>query len=122
MAPLSDWSSSPAISSGAVKISGSISNGSSADFTSVRSLSESGVDAALDWLAGQDLSRAPLIYATADPAQVRAAMAEGAAGVISGSAIVAAAATAGDPAAAVRTNVATLRAGVSRSPLDADLR
>jgi uncharacterized protein YgbK (DUF1537 family) len=36
-------------------------------------LAESGSDAALAWLASQDLSSAPLIYATADPASVKAA-------------------------------------------------
>jgi len=36
-------------------------------------LAESGPGAALDWLAGQDLTKAPLIYATADPASVKAA-------------------------------------------------
>lgn len=38
-----------------------------------QSLAKDGVQPALDWLARQDLSRAPLIYATADPASVRAA-------------------------------------------------
>ncbi|PWJ21643.1 3-oxo-tetronate kinase [Jannaschia seohaensis] len=36
-------------------------------------LARTGPQAALDWLAGQDLERAPLLYATADPASVRAA-------------------------------------------------
>ena len=38
-------------------------------------LAETGPQAALDWLAEQDLAQAPLIYATADPARVRAAQA-----------------------------------------------
>jgi uncharacterized protein YgbK (DUF1537 family) len=38
-----------------------------------RILAETGGDAVLAWLADQDLSRAPLIYATADPDSVRAA-------------------------------------------------
>jgi uncharacterized protein YgbK (DUF1537 family) len=36
-------------------------------------LAESGAGVALDWLAAQDLNRAPIIYATAEPATVRAA-------------------------------------------------
>lgn len=36
-------------------------------------LADQGADAALAWLAEQDLSRRPLIYATAEPDQVRAA-------------------------------------------------
>ncbi|CUH82550.1 3-oxo-tetronate kinase [Tropicibacter naphthalenivorans] len=36
-------------------------------------LAENGPQAALDWLAQQDLHDAPLIYATADPASVKAA-------------------------------------------------
>ena len=36
-------------------------------------LAEDGADAALSWLAAQDLSQAPLIYATADPESVRMA-------------------------------------------------
>jgi len=36
-------------------------------------LAENGPQAALDWLAGQDLGKAPLIYATADPESVRLA-------------------------------------------------
>lgn len=36
-------------------------------------LAENGAQAALDWLAGQDLGAAPLIYATAKPDSVRAA-------------------------------------------------
>ncbi len=36
-------------------------------------LAEHGPQAALDWLAGQDLAAAPLVYATADPASVKAA-------------------------------------------------
>jgi uncharacterized protein YgbK (DUF1537 family) len=38
-------------------------------------LDEEGPQAALDWLAAQDLTRAPLLYATAEPDQVRAAQA-----------------------------------------------
>jgi len=36
-------------------------------------LARSGPQAALDWLAAQDLARAPLLYATAEPEAVRAA-------------------------------------------------
>ncbi|OSP55821.1 3-oxo-tetronate kinase [Pseudoruegeria sp. SK021] len=36
-------------------------------------LDRGGVQAALDWLAAQDLANAPLLYATAEPAAVRAA-------------------------------------------------
>ncbi|MEM9394622.1 MAG: 3-oxo-tetronate kinase [Pseudomonadota bacterium] len=36
-------------------------------------LAETGPDAALDWLASQDFSQAPLVYATADPTSVKAA-------------------------------------------------
>jgi len=36
------------------------------------SLAEHGVQPAFDWLASQDFNRAPLIYATADPASVKA--------------------------------------------------
>lgn len=36
-------------------------------------LAENGPAAALEWLAGQDLEQAPLIYATAEPASVKAA-------------------------------------------------
>ncbi len=39
-------------------------------------LSQSGPQAVLEWLTQQDLGAAPLIYATADPAQVKAAQAE----------------------------------------------
>lgn len=39
-------------------------------------LTRSGPDAVLEWLAAQDLATAPLLYATADPASVRAAQAE----------------------------------------------
>jgi uncharacterized protein YgbK (DUF1537 family) len=38
-----------------------------------RHLAEAGPQAALDWLAGQCPARAPLIYATAEPGEVRAA-------------------------------------------------
>lgn len=38
-------------------------------------LAESGKQKVLDWLAGQDLAQAPLIYATSDPASVKAAQA-----------------------------------------------
>jgi uncharacterized protein YgbK (DUF1537 family) len=40
-----------------------------------QALAETGPAPALDWLAAQDLRRAPLIYATADPDSVRAAQA-----------------------------------------------
>ena len=36
-------------------------------------LAEAGAGPVLDWLAAQDLARAPLVYATADPASVRVA-------------------------------------------------
>lgn len=36
-------------------------------------LAQNGHGAALDWIAAQDLDRAPLVYATADPASVRGA-------------------------------------------------
>ncbi len=39
------------------------------------SVAETGAQPALNWLADQDLDRAPLIYATADPASVRTAQA-----------------------------------------------
>ena len=39
-------------------------------------LAESGKQKVLDWLAGQDLAHSPLIYATADPASVKAAQAK----------------------------------------------
>jgi uncharacterized protein YgbK (DUF1537 family) len=39
-------------------------------------LTQSGPQAVMDWLAQQDLTTAPLIYATADPASVKAAQAE----------------------------------------------
>lgn len=39
-------------------------------------LTETGTQAVLNWLAVQDLSKAPLIYATADPASVTAAQAK----------------------------------------------
>ncbi|SMY10353.1 3-oxo-tetronate kinase [Flavimaricola marinus] len=39
-------------------------------------LTQTGPQAVLDWLAKQDLTEAPLIYATADPASVKAAQAK----------------------------------------------
>lgn len=39
-------------------------------------LTETGPQAALDWVSGQDLARSPLVYATADPASVKAAQAK----------------------------------------------
>lgn len=39
-------------------------------------LAQSGLQPVLDWLAEQDLSKAPLIYATANPASVKAAQAQ----------------------------------------------
>lgn len=39
-------------------------------------LTQSGPQPVLDWLAGQDLAKAPLIYATADPESVKAAQAK----------------------------------------------
>lgn len=41
-----------------------------------RTLAQTGPDPVLTWLAGQDLARAPLVYATADPTLVRAAQQE----------------------------------------------
>ena len=39
-------------------------------------LARDGYGEALDWLSGQDMEKAPMIYATAEPEQVRAAQAE----------------------------------------------
>ena len=50
-----------------------ISKGAAAFQLDPLSLAENGSQGALDWLAAQDMTKAPLIYATADPASVRAA-------------------------------------------------
>jgi uncharacterized protein YgbK (DUF1537 family) len=75
----------PALSGGAVVLSGSCSamtRAQVADYTSrgrpafrldPLRLQDEGPEAALDWLAAQDLAAAPLVYATAEPAEVRAA-------------------------------------------------
>ncbi|WP_417522540.1 3-oxo-tetronate kinase [Marinovum sp.] len=75
----------PALGRGTILLSGSCSamtNKQVADYTSrgvpafqldPLSLAENGPQKALDWLAQQDLDKAPLIYATANPDSVRAA-------------------------------------------------
>jgi len=75
----------PALGRGTIVLSGSCSamtNKQVADYTSrgvpafqldPLSLAENGPQRALDWLARQDLDKAPLIYATANPESVRAA-------------------------------------------------
>jgi tryptophan synthase alpha chain len=63
-----------------------------------------------DWLAAHGAPPPMLGFGISAPAHVRAALAEGATGVISGSAIVAAAASAGDAAATVRRLCARLKA------------
>ncbi|QPC95532.1 3-oxo-tetronate kinase [Mesorhizobium sp. INR15] len=74
----------PALGPGAVVLSGSasdMSNRQVADYLSRGApsfrldpviLAKAGTSAVLDWLAAQDLLRAPLIYATANPETVRA--------------------------------------------------
>ena len=47
-------------------------NGAPAYLLDPISLAEQGVQPALDWLAQQDMYRAPLVYATAEPASVKA--------------------------------------------------
>lgn len=80
-----DRTPQPRIASGAVVLSGSASamtNAQVADYLSrgatglqldPLALAEDGHQPVLDWLAQQDLTRAPLIYATAPPEAVRAA-------------------------------------------------
>ena len=75
----------PRLDGGTIVLSGSCSamtNKQVADYTNrdapafqldPLSLAENGPQKALDWLAGQDLDKAPLIYATANPESVRAA-------------------------------------------------
>lgn len=75
----------PALGGGTIILSGSCSamtNAQVADYLGrgapgfrldPQDLAVSGPAAALEWLAGQDLSKAPLIYATADPASVKTA-------------------------------------------------
>ncbi|MCJ7873195.1 3-oxo-tetronate kinase [Phaeobacter sp. J2-8] len=75
----------PKLGAGTIVLSGSCSamtNKQVADYTSrgvpafqldPLSLAENGPQKALDWLAQQDLDKAPLIYATANPESVRAA-------------------------------------------------
>ncbi|MTH78538.1 3-oxo-tetronate kinase [Paracoccus aestuariivivens] len=75
----------PALGSAAVVLSGSASamtnrqvadylaRGAAAYRLDPVALAESGHQAALDWLSAQDLDRAPLVYATATPDEVRAA-------------------------------------------------
>ena len=76
-----------AVGAGAVLLSGSCSAMTRAQVAAYagaapalrldpRALAAGGVAAARDWLAAQDLAMAPLIYATADPAEVAAAQAE----------------------------------------------
>lgn len=50
-----------------------IAHGASAFQLNPLDLAENGPKSALDWLAKQDLSQAPILYATADPATVKAA-------------------------------------------------
>lgn len=78
----------PAVAGKTIVLSGSCSamtNKQVADYTArgkagfqldPLALADSGPQAALDWLAQQDLSAAPLIYATADPQSVAAAQAK----------------------------------------------
>ncbi|MDO6729111.1 four-carbon acid sugar kinase family protein [Marinovum sp. 2_MG-2023] len=75
----------PKLGAGTIVLSGSCSamtNKQVADYTSrgvpafqldPLALAENGPQKALDWLAQQDLDKAPLIYATANPESVRAA-------------------------------------------------
>lgn len=75
----------PHLAAGAVVLSGSCSSmtnrqvaeymarGKPAFRLDPSELADSGPDAALDWLAIQDLAAGPLVYATADPASVKAA-------------------------------------------------
>jgi uncharacterized protein YgbK (DUF1537 family) len=75
----------PAVGAGAVVLSGSCSAMTNKQVAEYRGrgarafrldpleLAQHGPQPALDWLAAQDLSAAPLIYATAEPASVKAA-------------------------------------------------
>ncbi|MBS8227330.1 3-oxo-tetronate kinase [Vannielia litorea] len=75
----------PQVGPGAVVLSGSCSamtraqvaayGGPSFRFDPLM-LARDGYGEALDWLSGQDMEKAPMIYATAEPEQVRAAQAE----------------------------------------------
>ncbi|NKX45663.1 3-oxo-tetronate kinase [Roseicyclus persicicus] len=77
----------PAVAQGTVILSGSCSAMSNAQVAAYLdtgapgfrldplALAETGVAPALSWLAAQDLGRAPLVYATAEPARVKAAQA-----------------------------------------------
>ena len=75
----------PQVGEGTIVLSGSCSamtNKQVADYTergapafrlSPLDLAENGPQSALEWLAGQDLSRAPILYATDEPSGVKAA-------------------------------------------------
>ena len=75
----------PRVGSGTVILSGSCSAMTRAQVAAYRQtgapalkldpleLARSGSAPALDWLAGQDLAQAPLLYASAEPGEVRAA-------------------------------------------------
>ena len=75
----------PQVGEGAVVLSGScsfmtnkqvadyIAHGKPAYHLNPFYLAEDGLKAALNWLADQDLSQAPILYATADPSDVKAA-------------------------------------------------
>lgn len=94
-------------------------------------LAENGPEAALDWVAAQDLGQAPIVYATADPTSVR--MAQSKLGVAEAGAIVeqtlAACAVAARDAGARRIIVAggetsgavTKALGVSRLDIGAEI-
>lgn len=76
---------SPQIGKGTIVLSGScsamtnkqvatyINTGAPAYQLNPLDIAQSGTDAVLAWLAAQDLDKAPLIYATADPSSVKAA-------------------------------------------------
>ncbi|MFY0692557.1 MAG: four-carbon acid sugar kinase family protein [Paracoccaceae bacterium] len=77
----------PEVPTGAIILAGSCSAMTRAQVAAYRKqgesfrldplrLAEEGVGAALDWLSDRDLTKAPLIYASADPADVAAAQAE----------------------------------------------
>lgn len=75
----------PRVGPGAVVLSGSCSAMTRAQVAAYHGpsmrldplgLAREGFGAALDWLAQQDLSQAPIVYATAEPDDVRAAQAE----------------------------------------------
>lgn len=85
LSPSATGTSVPSLDPGAIILSGSCSamtNRQVADYLSrgkaafrldPSDLADYGPDAVLAWLSSQDLSQAPLVYATADPASVRAA-------------------------------------------------